>query len=33
MNWEAFKSVVVPWGVAVGLSILSVLIIVYMQLA
>jgi hypothetical protein len=33
MNWEVFKSVVVPWGVAGGLSILLVLIIVYVQLA
>jgi hypothetical protein len=33
MNWETFKSVVVPWGVAAGLSVLLVLIIVYVQLA
>jgi hypothetical protein len=32
MNWEVLKSVVVPWGVAVGLSILLVLIIVSVQL-
>ena len=33
MAWEVFKSVVGPWGVAAGLSILPVLIIVYVQLA